>query len=136
MRKSNSRPETTGHHEVNMTPLIDVSLVLVVILLLATPLAFESAVAIKRTETSGKKAEDPKQVEVVEIDIVSDDVVFVNRTEVARADLVTALSPLLGRSLPQQVVVTCADDVSHGAFVNVLDLTKLSGATTIAIMGE
>jgi len=136
MRKNNSRPETSGHHEVNMTPLIDVSLVLVVILLLATPLAFESAIAVKRTEMSGKKAKEPKQVEVVEIDIVSDDVVFVNRTEVAREDLVSALSPLLGRSLPQQVVVTCADDVSHGAFVNVLDLTKLSGATTIAIMGE
>ena len=119
-----------------MTPLIDVSLVLVVILLLATPLAFESAIAVNRTATSGKKAPDPKKLEVVEINIVSDDVVFVNRTEVRREDLVSALSPLLGRSLPQQVVVTCADDVSHGAFVNVLDLTKLSGATSIAIMGE
>lgn len=136
MRNENHRADTSGHHEVNMTPLIDVSLVLVVILLLATPLAFESAVAVNRTDTSGKKAKEPKQVEVVEIDIVSDDVVFVNRTEVRREDLVEALSPLLGKNLPQQVVVTCADDVSHGAFVSVLDLTKLSGATSIAVMGE
>jgi len=35
--------------EVNMTPLIDISLVLVVILLLATPLAFESSIGLKKT---------------------------------------------------------------------------------------
>ena len=36
-----SETESPGIRDVNMTPLIDVSLVLVVILLLATPLAFE-----------------------------------------------------------------------------------------------
>lgn len=136
MRNDQRHPDTTGHFEVNTTPLIDVSLVLVVILLLATPLAFESAIAVNRTDKSGKKAPDPQKVEVVEVSIVSDDMVYVNRTEVQRKDLVTALSPLLGRSLPQKVVVTCADDVSHGAFVNVLDLIKLSGASTIAVMGD
>lgn len=33
--------------EINTTPLIDVSLVLVVILLLATPLAFESSFGVR-----------------------------------------------------------------------------------------
>ena len=32
-----------GIHEVNMTPLIDVALVLVIILMVATPLAFQSS---------------------------------------------------------------------------------------------
>ena len=34
----------TGIFEPNMTPLIDVSLVLVVILMVATPMAFQSAI--------------------------------------------------------------------------------------------
>ena len=34
-----------GIYETNLTPLIDVSLVLVVILLVATPLAFQSSAA-------------------------------------------------------------------------------------------
>ena len=37
-----------GMSDVNMTPLIDVSLVLVVILLLATPLAFESSFGVRK----------------------------------------------------------------------------------------
>ena len=40
----------TREHEVNLTPLIDVSLVLVVMLLLATPLAFESSIKVRATQ--------------------------------------------------------------------------------------
>ncbi len=55
-----------------MTPLIDVSLVLVVILLLATPLAFESSIAIKQAAISGKQANEESKKERVEIDILRD----------------------------------------------------------------
>ncbi len=40
------KDQAGGINEVNMTPLIDVSLVLVVMLLLATPLAFGFSVAV------------------------------------------------------------------------------------------
>ena len=39
------RPATDGIYDPNLTPLIDVSLVLVVILLVATPMALQSGIA-------------------------------------------------------------------------------------------
>jgi len=39
-----------------MTPLIDVSLVLVVMLLLTTPLAFESSIGVDHASKSGRRA--------------------------------------------------------------------------------
>lgn len=122
--------------QVNMTPLIDVSLVLVVILMLATPLAFESSIAVRRSDAKARRAVQKEKVEFVELSVVSEDSVRVNRTLVPRTHLVETLTPILEESARRQVVVTCQSGVSHGAFVDVLDLAKLSGAGDIAVVGR
>jgi biopolymer transport protein ExbD len=123
--------------DVNMTPLIDVSLVLVVILLLATPLAFESSFAVKRSRVSGREAATPTRDERVELTVLSADSVRVNdRAVVALADLRGTLAPLLDRSPSRLVAVDCGDSVRHGAFVQVLDTARLAGAREIAVAGR
>jgi biopolymer transport protein ExbD len=119
--------------EVNMTPLIDVSLVLVVMLILATPLAFESRIDVSGAAKTGRKAEVEKKSERIEIIIESNDNVRVNQDLVSRAALRSALVPLLEASVDRGVFVGCEPGVSHGAFVNVLDQARQSGATEIAV---
>jgi biopolymer transport protein ExbD len=127
------KPSGDTHNEVNMTPLIDVSLVLVVILLLATPLAFESSIGVRQAVASGKQATEESKKERVEIDILSDDVIVINREQISIEMLESTLKPLLATSGDHQVVITCNDQVSHGRFVNVLDRTKQCGARKIAV---
>ena len=127
------KPSGDTHNEVNMTPLIDVSLVLVVILLLATPLAFESSIGVRQAAASGKQATEESKKERVEIDILSDDVIVINREQISIDMLESTLTPLLVTSSDHQVVITCNDEVSHGRFVNVLDRTKQCGARKIAV---
>jgi len=119
-----------------MTPLIDVSLVLVVILLLATPLAVESSIAVRSSERSGKVAEKNEEIKRLELMIVDEETVRVNRTVVDRALLVPVIAPLIRENPGQLVVVSCADQVSHGTFVWVLDEAKAAGAAQIAIVGR
>lgn len=117
-----------------MVPLIDVSLVLVVMLLLATPLAFESRIDVASASKTGQQAEKTEKSERVEVAVVSEDSVRVNRRTVARADLVTVMTPLMEASADRGVLVTCAPRVSHGAFVDVLDRAKVSGAADISVI--
>src|SRR5262245_64469462 len=117
-----------------MTPLIDVSLVLVVMLLLTTPLAFESNIGVDHASKAGKQASEAKKDPQVEIQIVSEDMVKVNRSLVARAALSSALQPLMAASEDHAVTVSCAPGVTHGAFVDVLDQAKMSGAGQIAVV--
>lgn len=126
----------TGINEVNMVPLIDVSLVLVVILMLATPLAFESSLTIHEARKTTKTAKEKTNDERIEVRIVSEDNVLVNRTSVARTLLGSTLSPMLETSTHGIVIVACSDRVSHGTFVNVLDRIKLCGARQIAVTGD
>ena len=122
--------------EVNMTPLIDVSLVLVVILLLATPLAFESSFGVRKTAATARQASDLEKEARIELSIMSDNLVRVNKTEVTLDDLSDVLAPLLAGSNSRDVTVICADGVAHGTFVHVLDVTKLNGAREIAVAGS
>ncbi len=125
-----------GNHEVNMTPLIDVSLVLVVMLMLATPLAFESSITVKKSRPSAKVSEQESHRERVEVRVFSEDSVRVNLAVVPRKELIDTLRPLIASSVDGFVVVRCDDDVTHGTFVDVLDQAKMSGASEIAVVGR
>ncbi|MGH7731543.1 MAG: ExbD/TolR family protein [Candidatus Eiseniibacteriota bacterium] len=127
------RPETI--HEPNMVPLIDVSLVLVVILLVATPMALQSGIAVSRAASSGRKAQ-PARTERVEINILGPDSILVNRLLVSQETFGFRVRTLLQASATRQVVVRCADTVAHGDFVAVLDEAKAQGAAAIAVVGR
>ena len=130
---STGRKSEDAIAQINVVPLIDVSLVLVVILMLLTPLAFESSIAVHRAEAASRKAERTEPTERVEVLILSDAEVRVNRTRVARENLPATLQPLLAGAVPPPVVVSCAPGVTHGAFVGVLDLAKSCGAQELAV---
>jgi len=124
-----------GIYEPNMTPLIDVSLVLVVILMVATPLAFQSGIAVNAASASGR-APAPDREARIELTVGADGWVSVNRERVARKDLASRLGSLLAASSSRMVVVRCEDAVAHGDFVSVLDEARGLGATRIAVVGN
>ncbi|HMI30940.1 MAG TPA: biopolymer transporter ExbD [Candidatus Limnocylindrales bacterium] len=124
-----------GIHDVNMTPLIDVSLVLVVILMITTPMAFQSGIQIRNAATSGRAAVERVRTERIEITVVSPDSILVNRNMIQRSGLSGLLRPLLAMSATKVVVVRCNDKVPHGSFVSVLDEAKSCGAAQIAVIG-
>jgi biopolymer transport protein ExbD len=127
--------DRNGIYDVNMTPLIDVSLVLVVILLVATPMALQSSIQLGKSGASPQAAvAAPAQRLVVAIE--SEDEVLVNGEPVPRGELQARLRPLLAAKADGPVVVLCAADVSHGTFVGVLDATKQAGAGEIAVVGR
>jgi biopolymer transport protein ExbD len=130
------RPVEAGIHEPNMTPLIDVSLVLVVILMVATPMAFQSGIAVQSANRSGRRAPEHAKADRIELAVRADGHVDVNRRSVPRDSLAVALRPLLQLSPDRLVVLRCDDGVPHGAFVSVLDEARQLGAAKIAVVGS
>jgi len=128
------RSLSRGIAEVNMTPLIDVSLVLVVMLMLTSPLALEQSIIVKRADRSAREAEATAPVERIELTILSESEVRVNRDLMPREKLPEVLDQLLNQPVPPPVVVECAGEVSHGTFVQVLDVAKVHGATEVAVV--
>lgn len=125
-----------GIYEPNMTPLIDVSLVLVVILMVATPLAFQSSIAVNAASAGGRVAPERAKVERIELSVLPDGRVQVNRVVVERAALGATLRPLIAQSPSGLVVVRCDDGIAHGDFVSVIDEARVLGASKIAVVED
>jgi len=127
---------TDGIFEPNMTPLIDVSLVLVVILMVATPMAFQSGITVNAATATGSAAKATPDVDRIEVRVRANGTVDVNRVEVMRENFGMAMRPLLQSGADHLVVVRCDDEVAHGQFVSVLDEAKALGASRIAVVGD
>jgi biopolymer transport protein TolR len=130
------KPRATPIYDVNLTPLIDVSLVLVVILLVATPLAFQSSFGVHSASSSGQKADRKADEDRVELTVHEDGDVTVNRRRVPAAALPAVLDEAMASSTSRLVVVRCEDRVAHGTFVHILDETRARGAAAIAVVGR
>ena len=133
MRPAPRSQKAGGIFEPNMTPLIDVSLVLVVILMVATPLAFQSAIAVKGASSSAKAAPEKTDLDRVEVEVRDDGELRVDRVTVTRENLPLALQQRIEASRSRMVVVHCGNLVSHGLMVGVLDEARTAGATQIAL---
>ena len=123
----------TAVADINITPLVDVVLVLLLIFMLTAPVLQSGIeVAVPQTRTVEQITE---QRTVITID--KDQNVFLNNTGTDRAisihDLANALGPSLSGS--KRVVYIRADkQVPFGGFASVMDAIKQAGITNISIV--
>ena len=133
MARPRSQPVRDGIFEPNMTPLIDVSLVLVVILMVATPLAFQSAIAVRTASSAGRASVVKSDADRIEVSVAADGALTVDGASIPRESLETAIAARLGSSRSRMVVVHVAPEAPHGFMVGVLDDARSAGAAEIAL---
>jgi biopolymer transport protein ExbD len=130
------KPHTRGRivAEINVTPLTDVFLVLLIIFMITTSAMVKPAADVDLP----KAAENDEQLKGVMVTITPSHEVFVNERPVPSDDaaLASALRDTLARS-PDKVVVLAGDrQVVLGEVVRVLGLAKEAGATGFALASE
>jgi biopolymer transport protein ExbD len=117
-------------HEINVTPFIDVMLVLLIIFMVAAPLSTVDLPVDLPSSTAVpmKKPDNP-----IYITIRADLVVAVGETPVKRADLVRSLGGLPeGRE--KRIFLRADRGVPYGDLMDVLELLRLGGFSKIALV--
>ncbi|MCR4294213.1 MAG: biopolymer transporter ExbD [Elusimicrobia bacterium] len=118
---------------INVTPLVDVCLVLVIIFMAVAPMAV--TLGIKVLETRRSNAEGKASVdENVNIRITSDGAITVNGTRTDGVTFRGVLSTALVSSKDKMVIVTADATNKVGLVVEVLDASKQAGALKLAVM--
>ncbi len=119
---------------INVTPLIDVVLVLLIVFMVMTPLV-ERNLAVqlsseKRTQTPSEVA--PAQVLVA---VSGNGALTINAEPVVKGEYVSRLHGLLdGRTPEEQVVfVVATDEVTYPQLVEAIDTAKQAGALTVGL---
>jgi biopolymer transport protein ExbD len=115
---------------INVTPLVDVVLVLLVILMVASTyiVAQTLKVQLPRAKSTDGTAEKPTKVE-----ILKDGKLRWNEQPVQESELPEKLKAAVEADPEVSLVVSADKEVQHGNVVHVLDLAKLAGVVKFAI---
>ena len=118
--------------DINVTPLVDVMLVLLIIFMVTAPML---AAGIKVNLPSAKTAQPLENKEPVVVIVAKDGSVLVGRDPVSADQLVAAVKAKLGDS--NGVVQLRGDrDASYGDVVSVMDELAANGISRIAIVSS
>ncbi len=129
---SRSGHTQTALAEINITPLVDVVLVLLVIFMLTAPVLQSGIdVAVPKTKTVKEITE---QRMVLTID--KDQRVFLGDQPVNLADLPTRLHQPNADPAHQVIYLRADERVPFGAFASVMDAVKQAGITNISIVTQ
>ncbi len=119
--------------EINMTPFIDVMLVLLIIFMVAAPL-LAVGVPIDLPKTSAGPINVDQKPLTVSIDEKGK--VYVQDGEVPLADLASRLKAAAKQGYDERIYVRGASRVDYGKVAEVLALLKSSGFTKTALINQ
>ena len=118
-------------HEINVTPFIDVMLVLLIIFMVAAPL---STVDLPVDLPSSSAAPVKRPDKPLYVTIKADLSLAVGETAVSRANLIPALASEPDSSKEQRIFLRADRTVSYGELMSVLEQLRLGGYQKVSLV--
>ncbi len=132
IRENHGADDLAENHEINVTPFIDVMLVLLIIFMVAAPLATVD-VSVDLPGSTAKPAERPD--EPVYVTLKDDMTLALGNEIVAREALGADLDRLTESNKDTRIFLRADKAVDYGAFMEVMNLLRDAGYLKIALVG-
>jgi len=119
-------------NEINITPLTDIFLVLLIIMMVIAPLLDQQGLNL--TVPENVKAENVKESKTINFVITSDDKYLLGNSEISAEQLEQVISEQ-SKTMPDGVLIQTDEDSTHGAIVKLMDSARNAGVTNISVVG-
>jgi biopolymer transport protein ExbD/biopolymer transport protein TolR len=128
---SNSGGPYRPSADINVTPLIDVMLVLLIVFMVTAPL-MTTAMKVNLPQAQVAKPIDPKEPAVIAVG--KDGKLFIGKDEIDPDKLVASVIAAIENDLSRVIHLRGDKDAAYGDVVKVMDLLARNGITHIAII--
>src|SRR5258708_3302620 len=119
--------------EINVTPLVDVMLVLLVVFMVTAPL-LTVGVPVELPQTQAPPINEPKEPLVITVN--RDGAIFIQETTVPVESLIVRLQSITG-SNPDAVLYVRADkEINYGRVLEVMSLVSAAGFRKVSLVAE
>jgi biopolymer transport protein ExbD len=120
--------------EINVTPLVDVMLVLLIIMMIVAPLLQQGVpVTLPLAVNSSEKPETQDQTVVA---ITADKRYFVNAVQVPKDDLRRRVTDILENKKDKIVIIKADQDADYGTVMDAMDELRASGIEDMGLITE
>ncbi len=117
--------------DINVTPLVDVMLVLLVIFMVVTPLLREE---IPVNLPDAEQSEDTADLTQVTLTLAADGSARLNGDVVAREDLVTEIRSLYATRADKSIFLESDRELRYGAVVDAMDACREAGVVQVGVL--
>ncbi len=124
--------ELAETHEINVTPFIDVMLVLLIIFMVAAPLATVDVPVDLPASTARPQAAPDRPLYLT---VQADGALWLGDEPVARAALGAALDAASGGDTDRRVLLRLDRTVAYGELMAVMNLLRAAGYLKVALVG-
>jgi len=120
--------------DINVTPLVDVMLVLLIIMMLVAPM-LQQGVAV-RLPTAANTVDKPETQEQTVLAIAKDKSYYLNAKPVQESEMATRLNELLENKKEKIVVIRADQDVAYSAVMAAMDQLRQAGVEDIGLITD
>jgi len=120
--------------DINVTPLVDVMLVLLIIVMLIAPLLQQGVPMVKPTALNSTPKPDTQDQVVVYVD--SRGKLYVNTIEVTSADVVARLNSIFEEAKSKVVYLKGDQEAPYSAIMEMMDALRKAKIETVALITE
>ena len=120
--------------DINVTPLVDVMLVLLIIMMIIAPL-LQKGVDV-RLPIATNSASKPETQDQTVLGIKADKTIWINGVEVRKEEMRTRLEAILETKKEKLILIKADEDAPYSAIMDAMDQLRASGIEDVGLITD
>ncbi|MCR5266636.1 MAG: biopolymer transporter ExbD [Cyanobacteria bacterium RUI128] len=119
-------------NEINITPLTDIFLVLLIIMMVIAPMMDQQG--LKLIVPEAVKQQSTKEFKTIDFIVTADGKYYLDDSEVGLEDLSNTITAKM-KTCPDGLLIIPEPNAEHGAVVKLIDVARSVGVSSVSVQG-